>query len=149
MCPLDTDAPTFMLVTKTSILEIQGQITHERSKWRKRKYGGAQWHMVSNIAMKFQGCRPYGYWVTRDTKSKSSILEMQGQITHERSKWRKRKYGGAQWHMVSNIAIKFQGCRAYGKWVAAVRTDGRTKVNLYAPHFCVGGHKKGCIIIMR
>ena len=102
---------------KSYFFIIQGQIIHARWKCRQRKHGGAQWQMLTNILMKFQGSGTYSFWVTWDTKLKSYFFIIQGQIIHVRWKCRRRKYGGAQWHMVTNIPMKFQGSGTYSFWV--------------------------------
>jgi hypothetical protein len=107
-------------------------ITLKNTKNIQTKYPGAQLHILINIPVKFYDSRSNTFWGTCDTSWKLQNFTKSRAITLKLLKISRRKYPGAQLHMLINIPIKF-------RWIPAIscrellrkrnsdgRMDGRT-----------------------
>jgi choline kinase len=83
----------------------------------RRKYPGAQLHMLINIPVKFHDSRSNTYWVTCDTSWKLQNFTKRRAKTLKTLKISRRSYLGAQLHMLINIPGKFHDSRSYTFWV--------------------------------
>jgi choline kinase len=87
-------------------------ITIKIQKICRRKYAGAQQHMLINIPVKFHDSRSNHFWVTCDTNWKLQNFTKSRAITLKYLKISRRKYPGAQLHMLINISVKFHDSRS-------------------------------------
>jgi hypothetical protein len=77
----------------------------------RRKQPCAQLHMVINIPVKFHDSRSNTFWVTCDTSWKLQNFTKSRAITLKILNKCRRKYPGAQLHMLINIPVKFHDSR--------------------------------------
>jgi hypothetical protein len=83
----------------------------------RRKYPGAQVHMLINIHVKFHDSRSNTFWVTCDTSWKLQNFTKSWAITLTILQLSRRKYPGVQLHMLINIPVKFHDSRSNTFWV--------------------------------
>jgi hypothetical protein len=83
----------------------------------RRKYTGAQLHMLINIPVKFHDSMSNPFWVTCDTSWKIQNFTKSRAITLKILNKSRRIYPGAQLHMLINIPVKFHDPRSNPFWV--------------------------------
>jgi hypothetical protein len=83
----------------------------------RRKYPGAQLHMLINIPVKFHDSMSSSFWVTCDTSWKLHIFTKSRAITLTILNKSTRKFPGAQLYMLINILVKFHDSRLNPFWV--------------------------------
>jgi hypothetical protein len=95
----------------------------------RRKYPGAQLHMLINIPVKFYDSRSNTFWITCDTSWKLQNFIKSRAITLKILEISRRKYRGAKLHMLINIPVKFHDSRSDTFWVMCdTKENGRTDV---------------------
>jgi hypothetical protein len=114
----------------------------------RRKYQGAQLHMLINIPVKFHDSRSNTFWVTCDTSWKLQNFTKSRAITLKIIKKSRWKYPGAQLHMLINIPVKFHDSRSNELGATQKRTDrrkdGRTNKGKSKCPPLKWGHNKDC-----
>jgi hypothetical protein len=83
----------------------------------RRKYPGAQLHMLINIPVNYHDSRSNTFWVTCDTSWKLQNFTKSRAITQKILKISRQKYPGAQLHILINIPVKFHDSRSNTFWV--------------------------------
>jgi hypothetical protein len=78
----------------------------------RRKYPGAQLHMLINIPVKFHDSMSNPFWVTCDTSWKLQNFTKSKTITLKILNKSTRKYPGAHLHVLINIPVKFHDSRS-------------------------------------
>jgi hypothetical protein len=102
-------------------------ITLKILKKSRRKYPGAQLHMLINIPVKFHDSRSNIFWVTCDTSWKLQNFTKSRAITLKIQLISRRKYPCAHLHMLINIPVKFHDSRLNTFWSTCdTKENGRT-----------------------
>jgi hypothetical protein len=78
---------------------------------------GAKLNMLSNFPVRFNDSMSNPFWVTCDTSWKLQNFTKPRAITLKILKISRRKYAGAQLHMLINIPVKFHDSMSNTFWV--------------------------------
>jgi hypothetical protein len=106
-------------------------ITLKIPKKSRRKYPGAQLHMLINSPVKFHDSRSNHFWVTFDKSWKLQNFTKSRAITLKILYKSTRKYPGAQLHMLIKIPVKFHDSRSNPVWVTWVTCDTIWKLQIF------------------